>query len=122
VDVNEVHVEQIMKNLLSNADKYAAPGTPVRIIARVETDEVIVSVEDAGAGVDADELQAVFDPFFRSTRTSHRAGLGIGLAVCRRLAEAMGGRVWAERGAGGGARFSFSLALVRETAGITDVP
>ncbi len=116
MDVNEVHVEQIMKNLLSNADKYAPHDTTVRITGRIDAGEVIVSVEDAGAGVEADELEVVFDPFFRSAAMAHRAGIGIGLTVCRRLAEAMGGRIWAERGESGGARFSFSLPLVAEPA------
>jgi PAS domain S-box-containing protein len=109
VELNEVHLEQILKNLLSNAEKYAPPGTPVRVWARAEGDEIIVSVEDSGEGVDDAELEAVFDPFFRSARTANRAGIGIGLAVCRRLVTVMGGRIWAERAANGGARFSFSV-------------
>jgi signal transduction histidine kinase len=71
----------------------------------------VLSVEDHGDGIPPADLEAVFDPFFRSARTANRAGIGVGLSVCRRLIEAMDGKIWAEAAEDGGARFSLSLPI-----------
>jgi len=115
IEASEVHIEQILKNLLSNAEKYAPRGTSVFVAGRTQDDEVIISVEDSGEGVDDADLPAIFDPFFRSARTANRAGIGIGLTVCRRLVDAMGGRIWVERGERGGARFAFAVPVAPES-------
>jgi signal transduction histidine kinase len=104
------YVEQILLNLLSNADKYSPPGEPVDISVRRLGSEVVVSVTDRGFGIEEDEMGRLFDMFYRSGRLSERAGgLGLGLAVCARLAQAQSGRIWAERRPGGGSVFSFTL-------------
>jgi PAS domain S-box-containing protein len=113
VDANELLVEQVLSNLLGNAGKYAESGTCINVRSRVDGRECVVTIEDDGVGIDPSEAEMLFDPFYRSARTSPAAGMGIGLSVCRRLVEVMGGRIWAEPGASRGAVFSFALPLSR---------
>jgi signal transduction histidine kinase len=110
------YVEQVLRNLLGNAAKYGpTPGT-VTVSADATDDELIVCVLDRGIGVDPDEAPRLFELFYRSAATATRArGAGIGLWVCRRLVEGMGGRIWAKPREGGGAEFGFSLRLFTET-------
>jgi signal transduction histidine kinase len=78
-------------------------------------DAAVVRVLDRGAGIDDTEIEAIFTPFYRSARTADVAeGIGIGLSVCKRLVEAMGGVIWAISRDGGGTEFGFSLPLARE--------
>ncbi|MBI2766980.1 MAG: PAS domain S-box protein [Chloroflexi bacterium] len=105
-------VEQVLENLLSNAAKYSAPGKPVHIAARVRDAFAEVTVRDQGDGLRPGELERLFDPFFRAARTAQRSpGIGLGLTVCKRLVETLGGRIWAESPAEGGTLFGFSLRL-----------
>lgn len=107
----ETSVQQVVRNLLSNAAKYGL-GAPIVVELRRSQDEpgAIVSVLDRGPGVAPAEGDALFRPFFRSARTARASsGAGIGLFVCRRLVEAMGGRMWARPRPGGGSEFGFWL-------------
>ena len=94
---DEAAMRQVLVNLLTNAAKYGE-GTPVRVSARAEadTDDVLVRVEDRGPGLPAEDLEPIFDLFFRSAANARRAsGTGIGLYVVRQLVGAMGGTVHA---------------------------
>jgi signal transduction histidine kinase len=103
-------VEQVVRNLVGNAIKYSGPRPVVRVSAREVGSAIEVSVEDEGPGVPEHDREAIFDIFFRSRATAARAsGAGIGLFVCRRLVEAMGGRIWVGPGAARGARFTFVI-------------
>ena len=109
------YVEQVVRNLLSNAAKYGGPGTTVRVGVTATDDEVVVLVTDDGPGFPPEEADRVFDLFFRSQGTAAAAaGAGIGLFVCARLIRAMGGRIWAKPGAAGGAEFGFTLRVMAE--------
>jgi two-component system, OmpR family, sensor histidine kinase KdpD len=105
VQADPVLTERILVNLLHNAARHGAP--PVRVVGRRIGAELELAVEDAGPGVDPRVLPTVFEPF------SHRegVGLGLGLPLCRRLAEAQGGRLEHRTAAGGGARFALVLPL-----------
>ncbi len=112
-----VYVEQVLRNLLSNAEKYSPPENPIDVVIRQEAGELLVSVIDGGAGFSDEEVEQVFAPFYRSPRIAATiGGVGIGLSVCKRLVEAQGGRVWARRGDDGGAEVGFSLPIVEEDA------
>jgi PAS domain S-box-containing protein len=109
------YVEQVIRNLLSNAAKYGGAGTTVTVRVAADDDEIAVTIADDGPGFPADEAEKVFELFFRSAKTaSAAAGAGIGLFVCARLIRAMGGRIWARPRPGGGAEFTFTLRVMTE--------
>jgi PAS domain S-box-containing protein len=115
VVADPTYVEQVIRNLLSNAAKYGGIGTTVRITVEPGDKEIVVTIGDDGPGFPEDEAERLFELFFRSARTSaSAAGAGIGLFVCARLIKAMGGRIWARSGPSGGADFSFSLRVMDE--------
>jgi two-component system sensor histidine kinase KdpD len=106
------YVEQVVRNLVGNAAKYAGIESPVTITADGSDTAVCVRVLDRGPGIAADESDQLFELFYRGA-SSHRAGgAGIGLFVCRALIDAMGGRIWARPRPDGGAEFGFSLPVV----------
>ena len=106
--VDPTRIRQVLINLLANAVRYTEEGG-VTVSARREGREVVVSVQDTGVGIAADDLPHVFDRF-RQTQQSHQhGGFGLGLTVSKRLVEMHGGTMWVESEAGRGSRFSFSL-------------
>jgi signal transduction histidine kinase len=112
VMANDVYVERILENLLSNAEKYGSPTEPIVVTVRTLDSQADVSVANAGREIAAAELEQIFDPFYRSESSGTAPGLGVGLAVCKRLVEAQGGCISAASRPGGGAIFRFSLPLV----------
>ena len=104
------YVEQVIRNLLSNAAKYSPREAAVEVRLEDAGDEVEVRVLDRGRGFQSSESDDLFELFYRSPATAAQAsGAGIGLFVCRRLITAMGGRIWARPRPGGGAEFGFAL-------------
>jgi len=111
----ETYIEQTLRNYLSNAEKYSPSDAPIEIHAKSNNDEVLVSVLDRGPGVRPEELEQIFERFYRSEQTAHKArGLGIGLTACKRLMEAQSGRVWAKPRDGGGLEIGFALPVYKE--------
>jgi PAS domain S-box-containing protein len=111
VAAGRVETQQVLLNLLANAihalDEVPAERREITVRARPKgADAAEISVEDRGPGIAADVLPRLFEPFF----TTRSAGLGMGLAICRRIVDANGGRIWAEN-TDRGARFSFTLPL-----------
>ncbi|MCS6763943.1 MAG: ATP-binding protein [Candidatus Protistobacter heckmanni] len=98
-------------NLLENAAKYCPPGSHIELSAQTMDAELLVSVADDGPGFPAGMEQGLFDKFVRGGTESAIPGAGLGLAICKSIVLAHGGRIWARRGEAGGARFSFSLPL-----------
>ena len=115
VEGDETRIEQVVTNLLDNAAKYTPPGGRIGVRVRAEDDEAVLEVEDTGMGIAPELLPRVFDLFSQGERTIDRAqgGLGLGLALVRRLVELHGGTVTASsRGAGQGARFTVRLKRI----------
>lgn len=110
VPMDEVLIEQVLVNLLENALKYGAPGTPITIAARAEPGAVFVSVSDRGQGVPAAQRERVFDKFFRGD-SSGQEGVGLGLAICRGILAVHGGSIELADRAGGGSEFRFRLPI-----------
>jgi len=105
-------VAQVLANYLSNALRHAPDGSVIAVATSTFEGHVTLSVEDSGPGLARDQIEAVFERFYRVDAARSRAsgGSGIGLAIVRALAGAMGGRAWAEsRGPGTGARFLLEL-------------
>src|SRR6478672_5653985 len=115
VTADPTYVEQVVRNLLSNAAKYGGSGTTVRVEAEADDGEVIVRILDDGPGFPPDEAAKLFERFYRSAETARTApGAGIGLFVCARLVRAMGGRIWARNCDDGGSEFGFALRVMDE--------
>jgi two-component system sensor histidine kinase KdpD len=110
VPLDPVLVEQVLVNLLENAIKYTPPDSPLEVSARVAGGAVIVEVADRGAGLSPGDEERAFEKFYRGPAPGV-PGAGLGLAICRGIIDAHGGRIWAENRPGGGAAFRFSLPL-----------
>jgi signal transduction histidine kinase len=113
VVADPTYVEQVVRNLLSNAAKYGGAGSVVETVVEAADGEVLVRILDNGPGFPGEEADRLFELFFRSPSTAGSAsGAGIGLFVCARLIRAMGGRIWARPREGKGAEFGFSLEVM----------
>jgi two-component system sensor histidine kinase KdpD len=105
-------LEQVIFNLLDNAEKYVPRGTPTRVSLQEEGPELVIRVEDDGPGIQATDLQHIFEKFYRVHAGDGRpAGTGLGLAIAKGVVEAMGGSISAESPASGdkGARIVIRL-------------
>ncbi|SDT95539.1 Signal transduction histidine kinase [Verrucomicrobium sp. GAS474] len=104
-------VEQVICNLLSNAFKYSPEGNPVTLTAEFGSGHLRFEVADTGSGIPADEIERLYQPFFRSTRHRHIAGNGVGLFGVKLLVERHGGRIECQSLSGVGSRFVVLLPL-----------
>ncbi|HET7231073.1 MAG TPA: PAS domain-containing protein [Longimicrobium sp.] len=102
-------VQQILLNLLGNAIKFTPPGGVVEVESEVEGDAVRVHVRDTGVGIPADRLGSVFEPFVQVGGGRPGEGVGLGLAISRELARAMGGEISARSAPGQGSTFTLVL-------------
>ena len=104
-------IVQVLQNLVSNAIKYAGPCRPeIHISAEATADgEWVFRVRDNGIGLDMRHADAIFGVFKRLHRRDEYGGTGIGLAICKRIVELHGGRIWVESEPGKGSTFSFTL-------------
>jgi signal transduction histidine kinase/ActR/RegA family two-component response regulator len=117
VVADRTRLRQVLLNLVSNAIKYNRPGGAVFLQLHQTAEGVSLAVHDTGVGIPEDRMADLFQPFNRLGReTSEVAGTGIGLAVSRRLAEAMKGRLDATSNEGEGSVFTLSLPLARSLA------
>jgi signal transduction histidine kinase len=110
--------EQVLLNLLSNAVKFTPPGGTIELESTVAGRTACISVRDSGVGIPADKLDAIFEPFVQVERnlTSPAEGAGLGLAISRDLARAMGGELRVESKIGEGSVFTFELPLANPAA------
>jgi light-regulated signal transduction histidine kinase (bacteriophytochrome) len=107
---NEGQLMRLFQNLIGNAIKYCKDKPPtIHISATFAEHEVVFSLKDNGIGIDPQYLKRIFDPFQRLHATSEYEGTGIGLAICKRVVNKYGGRIWAESQLGTGSTFCFTL-------------
>lgn len=114
---------QVIGNLVSNALKYSPSPRPVKLSVTERATDVQLRVSDAGIGIAAGELDAIFEPFSRARNASaqHFPGMGLGLAVSRDLVVQMGGRIWAESpGEGQGSSFIVELPRTSDLGDAND--
>jgi PAS domain S-box-containing protein len=112
-------VQQIVVNLLANAVKFTGPGGSVELDWRIEDETLLVRVKDTGAGIPADKVEQIFEPFvqLRSVGSMPTGGTGLGLPISRDLARAMGGDVTATSTVGVGSVFALRLPLRKRASG-----
>ena len=112
-------IVQVLGNLLSNAAKHSLESSVIRITAVPEDLHMVITVADEGTGISAERLPHLFRKFSRTDGHNEGSGsgsAGLGLAICKGIVEAHGGRIWAESdGLGQGARFTFTIPVVEET-------
>ena len=116
VAADEERLQQVLRNLVTNAIRYTPEGGIVRLSARARGDVVSLSVQDTGIGIEDEDLKHIFEPFYRTdpARTRSSGGTGLGLALVRELLERMGGKVTAESTIGRGSTFTLELPAWRE--------
>ena len=102
-------MEQVLSNLMENALRHTPTGTPLEISVTPQKSAAMIAIADRGPGIPVHEEEAIFRKFTRGTNT--QMGVGIGLAICRAIIEAHGGRIWAENRPGGGAIFKFVIPV-----------
>jgi PAS domain S-box-containing protein len=115
VDVDAIRLEQVLTNIVANAVKYTPPGGRIRVTLRADGSDAVLTVEDTGFGISPRLLPFIFDMYVQADRTLDRAegGLGIGLALARRLVELHGGTIVASsEGEGHGSRFTVRLTRI----------
>ena len=112
VEADRTNIELLVENLLTNADKYSPAGADVDVVLVAKGREAHVLVLDRGIGLCEEDAAALFAPFYRSETAKKKAnGVGVGLAVCKRVIDSHGGRIWAKPRAGGGSEFGFALPI-----------
>jgi len=111
-EVDAAQVERIIENLVTNAIRYTAAGTPIWVSVAPSDGGVLLTVEDAGPGVPESLRETIFEPFHQGRElVSHSPGVGIGLSLVSRFAELHGGRAWVGDRSGGGASFKVLLPV-----------
>ncbi len=117
-ELDAMRLKQVFNNLIGNALKFARNGmVEARLKAWVEGNTILMEarVRDDGPGVDADCVDAIFEPFVHGSGPD---GAGLGLSICRQVVDRMNGRIWAENNQGRGATFAFNLTAPRSVAAV----
>lgn len=111
LQVDRGQMVRLFQNLLGNAIKYGKPDEPpkVHISAKKRETDWMISVRDNGIGFDPGSAATIFEPFKRLHTAAEYPGTGVGLAICRKIIQSQGGRIWAESEPGEGATFHFTL-------------
>jgi two-component system, OmpR family, sensor histidine kinase KdpD len=113
VSVDYVQMEQVFTNLVSNSLKYAPVNSIIRIGARIKNEMIHVQISNQGPQIPAEDLERIFDKFYRITAAERVTGTGLGLSICKGIIEAHGGHIWSEN-VPDGLAFNFTLPLTLE--------
>ena len=127
--VNALQMHQLFQNLVSNSLKFNQGAAEIRIDAEEKWDEWMIAVRDNGIGIEPEYRDKIFNVFARLHGRGQYPGTGIGLAICKKIVEAHGGRIWVESSLDKGATFFFTIAKEikatpgrRASDGSTDIP
>jgi two-component system, OmpR family, sensor histidine kinase KdpD len=107
--MDEVLIVQVLVNLVDNALKYSPVDVPIEIEAQLRDEELKIMVADRGKGIREQDLERVFDKFFRAASPGAPRGAGLGLSICKGFVGAHGGRIWARSRTHGGTQITFVL-------------
>jgi two-component system sensor histidine kinase KdpD len=111
VDLDFVLIVHVITNLLDNALKYSPENSPLELRAQMSGTDLRISLLDRGLGIPEEDLEHVFDKFYRVQRPLQVTGTGLGLAICKGIVEAHGGHICAENREGGGTIITIALPL-----------
>jgi two-component system phosphate regulon sensor histidine kinase PhoR len=111
VQVDAERILQVLTNLIHNAVKFTQPGGEIILSATAHENEVVVSVRDTGVGIAREDLERIFERFYKADRSRSGGGTGLGLSIARHLVESHSGRIWAESEVGTGSTFYFTLPV-----------
>jgi signal transduction histidine kinase len=107
-------VRQILLNLIGNSIKYSNFGGQIKVFARQEGQELLIEVQDTGRGMSVEDQEKLFQPYYRIEGREHLSGLGLGLALSKKLVELQKGRIWVHSKKGEGSTFTFTLPIKTE--------
>jgi len=112
IHVDVVLLQQVLVNLLDNADKYSPSGLPINVTVVTMPHSLSITIADRGPGIPEEFQEKVFDKFFRIHAESAQSGVGLGLSICRAIIEAHGGEIHVVNRVGGGAVFQVDLPIL----------
>ena len=117
VEADPDRIVQVLRNLLDNAVKYSPTGGLVVIRGELQRDEVVISVADQGIGIEPNDLNRLFEKYFRAKAGAryHVIGSGLGLPIARTIVESHGGRIWAESQIGRGTTLYFTIPFKEDS-------
>jgi two-component system phosphate regulon sensor histidine kinase PhoR len=113
VNADSSRIEQVIVNLLHNAIKFTNPGGRIKISAGIDGHSVLFSVEDNGIGISKNDLERIFERFYKTDRARASGGTGLGLSIARHIVESHGGSIWATSQPGKGSTFMFTIPRIR---------
>ncbi len=113
VTADPLQIKELIDNLLSNAIKFTLPGGKITISTVQQQDSVITTIQDTGIGLTVEQLEHLFEEFYKADPSRHDLeSTGLGLVICKRIVEKHGGKIWAESlGPGKGATFHFTMKI-----------
>jgi len=116
IDVDVKRIEQVLLNLVHNAIKFTPPGGEIAISVARDGADVVVRVRDTGVGIAPEELNRLFERFYKSDKARRSEGTGLGLAIAKHIVQLHGGDIAVESTQGEGSTFSFTLPIGRKRA------
>ena len=116
VQVDLPRIQQVLINLIHNAIKFTPPGGKISIVVCRENDQILFKIADSGIGIPANELERIFERFYKSDRSRSGGGTGLGLSISKHIIEAHGGKIWAQSDPGNGSEFCFSIPAVNDAS------
>ncbi len=117
--VDPLLIEQVLLNLLENAAKYTPATSPLEVFACVQAKDLVIEIRDRGPGLSPSDLERIFEKFYRGSHVGI-SGVGLGLPICRGIADAHGGSLVAENRTGGGSVFRLTLPLLGAPPSMVD--
>lgn len=113
ISADSARIEQVLINLIHNSVKFTPPGGEIIVSGRQKGDNIIFSVKDTGVGISPDEINRIFERFYKADRARSGGGTGLGLTIAKHQVESHGGKIWAESQPGQGSIFSFSFPIAQ---------
>lgn len=113
IEADPERVIQIFRNILNNAKKFSPAKSTILISSKIENNNILFAISDKGIGINKENLERIFEPFFQEEQTMYRkyGGTGLGLTICRGIVESQNGKVWAESEKGKGSTFYFTIPI-----------